>query len=123
MIKDYVEDIYNFLNQFATPYLSNQVPANNQNLNNNLIVSYPYLTYNLLVEDYRNTGILQIRLYDKSDNIKTLVNIVDKLDNVIDDGYIYNNIVLHKGSPFVQDIEQEDLTIKCLYILLDIDFL
>lgn len=123
MIKDYVEDIYNFLNQFSTPYMSNQVPANNQNLNNSLFVSYPYATYNLIVEDYRNKGLLQLRFYDKSDNIKTLVNIVDKLDNVVGDGYIYNNIVLHKGSPFIQDIEQEDLTIKCLYVLLEIDFL
>lgn len=122
-ILQYTQDVYDYLNQYSTPYSENEVPANNQDLNNNLKVNFPYCTYYLATEDYRNTGLLQVRFYDKSDSYRKVTETVAKLEDDLGDGRIFNNIVLHKGSPFIQRVSQEDTTIKCLFINLEIDYI
>lgn len=107
-------NIYNFLRQFAQPYLENQVPTN---------TPFQYLTYNFDIENWRTTGLGQIRLWDKSNNFSKLFEIADKIEDTIKEGYTIDNLILHSGTPFAQIMPQEDTNIKCLYINLEIDYL
>lgn len=112
----YKRTIYDFLREFAQPYDTNQVPANNQGLNNDLKVNFPYITYNSTLENWDTDGLLQAYIYDDSDSALKIWTIASKMEEKIKEGYIVNDIIIHKGSPFAQQIPQEDKTIKCLYL-------
>jgi len=113
-IKQTVTNIHSFLSQFTQVYLEGQAPSK---------PTFPYITYTQLIENWRTTGIIQLRLWDNSNSTSKLYDIVEKLEDTMGDGFQIENLLIHQGSPFVQNIPQEDLTIKCLYIVLEVDFL
>lgn len=119
-ILTYKQSIYDFLKEFAQPYDTNQVPANNQGLNNDLKVNFPYITYNSTLENWDSDGLLQIYIYDDSNSALKVWTIASEIEEKVKEGYIINDIIIHKGSPFAQQVTQEDKTIKCLYLNLKI---
>lgn len=121
-ILTYKQSIYDFLSEFASSYDENQVPTNNQGLNNDLKVNFPYITYLPYIESWENDGLLQVYIYDKSNNTRKISEIARKIEEKVKEGCIYNDIIIHKGSPFIQEIAQEDITIKCLFMNLQINY-
>lgn len=121
-ILTYKQSIYDFLSEFASSYYENQVPANNQGLNNDLKVNFPYITYLPYIESWENDGLLQVYIYDKSNSTRKISEIAKKIEEKVNEGCIYNDIIIHKGSPFIQEIAQEDITIKCLFMNLQINY-
>ena len=109
-------NVYNFLSQFGTVYMKNQVPSANG-------LVFPHLTYEFDIENWKNDGVGQIRIYDKSGSTKKAFQIAEDIEDVIGDGYVIENLIMHAGSPFIQIIEQEDINIKCLYVNLTINYL
>jgi len=107
-------NIYNFLKQFATPYMENEVPEG---------AVFPYLTYTFEIENWRTTGLGQIRIWDEGESTQDIFQIAENIEDEIGEGYIAGNLVMHAGSPFVQIVPQEDKNSKCLYLNLEIDYL
>lgn len=121
-VMDYKQQVYDFLKEFATPYDENQVPANNQGLNSNLKVNFPYITYIPYIESWDNDGLCQVYIYDKGNSSRKVNDIAKQIEEKVKEGCIFNDIIIHKGSPFVQEIAQEDRTIKCLFMNLQINY-
>lgn len=116
-------NIYNFLAQFATPYLEKEVPDEITVDGVKGPAPFPYLTYVFDIENWRTTGIAQIRLWDIGESTQKLFQIAENIEDEIGEGYIEGNLVIHAGSPFIQIIPQEDENIKCLYMNLEINYL
>ena len=116
-------NIYNFLKQFGKPYMENEVPEKELVDGEMVPVKFPYLTYRFDIENWRNTGLGQIRLWDEGESTQEIFQIAENIEDEIGEGYIMNNLVMHVGSPFVQIVPQEDENIKCLYLNLEIDYL
>lgn len=106
-------NIYNFLKQFAQPYLELEVPDG---------AKFPYLTYTFDIENWRITGLGQIRLWDMGESTQAIFDIAANIEDIIGEGYTIENLVIHAGSPFIQIVPQEE-NIKCLYMNLDINYL
>lgn len=107
-------NIYNFLKQFVKPYLENEVPDK---------ATFPYLTYIFDIENWRNTGLAQIRIWDMGESTQAIFQIAENIEDVLGEGYAIENLIMHAGSPFIQIIPQEEENIKCLYLNLEIDYL
>ena len=116
-------NIYNFLKQFGTPYLEKEVPDNIMVDGVGVPVPFPYLTYVFEIENWRTTGLGQIRIWDEGESAQDIFQIAENIEDEIGEGYIAGNLVMHAGSPFVQIVPQEDENIKCLYLNLEIDYL
>ena len=107
-------NIYNFLKQFATPYMENEVPEG---------AVFPYLTYTFEIENWRTTGLGQIRIWDQGESTQDIFQIAENIEDVLGEGYLIENLIMHAGSPFIQIVPQEEENIKCLYLNLEINYL
>lgn len=116
-------NIYNFLEQFATPYLEKEVPDKIMVDGVMVTVPFPYLTYTFEIENWRNTGLGQIRIWDKGESVQDIFQIAENIEDVLGEGYVIENLIMHAGSPFIQIVPQEEENIKCLYLNLEIDYL
>ncbi|MGL4665499.1 MAG: hypothetical protein ACRCWA_10835 [Clostridium butyricum] len=121
-ILTYKQSIYDFLREFAQVYDENQVVANNQGLNADLKVNFPYITHSLFIESWDNDGLAQIYIYDKSNSSKKVYEIANQIEEKVKEGCVFNDIIIHKGSPFIQEMAQEDKTVKCLFMNLQINY-
>jgi len=107
-------NVYNFLKQFGKPYMENEVPKG---------AKFPYLTYTFDIENWRNTGLGQIRIWDEGESTQNIFQIAENIEDTVGEGYIIENLVMHAGSPFIQIVPQEEEYLKCLYLNLEIDYL
>lgn len=121
-LKSYKQSMYNFLKQFAQPYDSMQVPINNQGLSSNENAQFPYLTYNMTIEDWDEDGVVQIMIYDRADSSSRVYDIASKLEENIGQMKMHDNLVIRKGSPFAQEMAQDDIEIKCLFVNLQVNY-
>lgn len=119
-IIDTQNDIFNFLNQFATPYYEFDHQSTDKKPNN---LSYPFITFSAPSENWRETGLMQVRIWDKMDDYVSVFEIAYKIEEMVKEGYNCNSLVIHQGSPFVQVMPQDDENIKCLYINLEVNYL
>lgn len=110
--------IFAYFNQLGySVYMEGVVPKGSQ---------FPYVT--IAYESNSTMGesnILQGRIWTKSTSRKEVNEISDKLYNLIGEGVKleiedYNGyIVFYKGSPFIQPIVEEDLTLQVNYFNLE----
>lgn len=107
-------NIYNFLKQFAQPYMEQEVPQG---------AVFPYMTYIFDMENWRTTGLGQVRIWDEGESTQTIFGIAEAIEDMVGEGFISENLIIHAGSPFVQIMPQEEENIKCLYMNLEIDYL
>lgn len=111
-MKRLAQTFYNFFNSVVPSFLENNVPTG---------TSYPYLTYNLTDSTAFQDNVMQVKIYDKSTSFLSTINLADQIGdaigegikhNVIGGGYVY----MRKGNPFAQTIQDDDATIKTIYI-------
>lgn len=119
----YKQNVYNYLKQFGTPLDSFPIQGGIQDLNKDFKTDVPFIAYSLFVENWDTDGLLQLRIYDKNDSTSRIYDIANKIWLNVFEGCIFNDIIIHKGSPFVQGEPQEDVTIKCLLVNLQINFM
>lgn len=105
-----------FLSQFCKAYEEYTVPDG---------TNYPYLTYSYSIDSEFETGVLQVRIFDKGSSVKRINGICDDIGQTLQGKstlYEYGgaSIILRKGSPFVQPYPTEDVSIRGRYINIEI---
>ena len=115
--------LHSFWNSFGVPaYDETTVPDRKDR-------TYPYITYNMATDSLGNVVSLHASLWFKSNSWVGITNLKDAIAQRItgenfatvkfDDGYIY----IVGGTPFAQRVDDEDDTIKRIYINAQAEFL
>lgn len=115
--------LHSFWNSFGVPaYDETTVPDKKDR-------TYPYITYNMATDSLGNVVSLHASLWFQSNSWVGITNLKDAIAERItgenfatvkfDDGYIY----IVGGTPFAQRVDDEDDTIKRIYINAQAEFL
>lgn len=105
---DLLKTYYGFFNEIMPSYVEGYVPPN---------TPFPYLTYQVIDNENLVNSIQQIRMWTKSSSMMELAGYIDKLEDSIGHGLVLKvenggEILLTKGSPFMQLVADEDINIK-----------
>lgn len=115
--------LYSWFNSFGIPfYVDTNVPNQND-------ITYPYGTYQNVVDAWSNSVSITVRLYYRSTSEVEINKMADKFSTALknggaritcDDGMMW----VTQGNPFCQAIEDDtDTTIKSRYINMNIEYL
>ena len=113
----YTKSLFSFFSELGYPvFLTNQVQDN---------AKLPYITIDYTSNSLFETNLISGRIWDKSTSRKTVNSISDKLDEKVGYGIKvkvgdYGNMVVRKGSPFIQPIADDDPTIQVNYFNLEV---
>lgn len=119
-IEGFNKTIYEWLSQFATTY-RNELPAEP-----NIQIADLYIKMSGYYDNFATRFIFPLKIYKQNTTSHLeVVKIADKISKEIGDGglLIKGNgvtIVIYKGSPFYQDMQDEDTTIRAGYVNLEI---
>lgn len=95
---EYAKTMKTFFNQFANAYLRDYIPDNTQ---------FPYLIYELPIPSSMQSNIVNVQIWDNSNSLKTIMNIIEKIEKVVEDGYSIKGetggITLYKNDIFAQN--------------------
>ena len=115
--------LHSFWNSFGVPAYDETTVPNRKDR------TYPYITYNMATDSLGNVVSLHASLWFQSNSWVGVTNLKDAIAKRItgdrfetvkfDDGYIY----IVGGTPFAQRVDDEDDTIKRIYINAQADFL
>lgn len=116
--KDLAKLLYSYFNQITTSYLEGLVPSN---------AKFPYLTYTYSFTEFE-TNIIQIKIYDKSQSVNGVLDIADKISESIKYGKVLKteggeSVWFKKGNPFAQIVNDEDPSVRSVYVNLEINYL
>ena len=111
--------LYSYFNGFLPAYIENQVPEG---------ATFPYITYSIAFENEFEDNLIQARIWTKENSTTDLRKYSDLIADDIGYGKIVNckeggNLWLKAGSPFMQFVSDEDITIKSNYINIITNFL
>lgn len=117
-----------FFNSICLAFQENNVPSETVGVAGEKIpVVMPYLTYQVIDTNNREQSTMQVNVWSKSSSYKELYSIVDKIEDSVGEGVVINfgegrgGIILHKGLPFAQNINDPDSpTIKRAVINLEV---
>lgn len=104
--------LYKFFSQFGNAYVENSVPSG---------ATFPYITYTVAYDEEYEDTLLQARIWTKGTSFTEVAALADKIGEAIGTGVKFEGVEggimwLHQGSPFQQNISNEDETIKSVYI-------
>ena len=115
--------LHSFWNSFGVPAYDETTVPNRKDR------TYPYITYNMATDSLGNVVSLHASLWFQSNSWVGVTNLKDAIAKRItgdrfetvkfDDGYIY----IVGGTPFAQRVDDEDDTIKRIYINAQAEFL
>lgn len=106
--------IYQWLSQFATTYRG-VLPAGEK-------PTYPYLQFNGYYDNFATQFILPVQIYTApTTSYAGVLDIADKIEQAIkENGVLIGDntlkVKIEKGSPFYQDRQDEDETVRAGYI-------
>ena len=111
--------LYDYFNQFLPAYIENQVPSD---------AEYPYITYTVSYANEFEDNLIQCRIWTKSDTTFEVRKYADQIAENVGNGVLFKcreggTLWVKSGSPFIQFITDEDITIKSAYINLNTNFL
>lgn len=111
--------LYDYFNQFLPAYIENQVPSD---------AKYPYITYTVSYANEFEDNLIQCRIWTKSDTTFEVRKYADQIAENVGNGVLFKcreggTLWVKSGSPFIQFITDEDITIKSAYINLNTNFL
>lgn len=115
-VSNYTKTLHKFLNKFAPAYVQNNVPVG---------TNYPYLTYNVDIDDYLSAGVLQITIYTNSSYFIELTEIADKIVDEIGEGYKLDMVeggyiyLRPNSSAFQMFVDAENTNKKNAYLVFD----
>lgn len=119
-IEDFNKAMYEWLSQFATTY-RNELPAEPS-----IQVPDLYIKIGGYYDGFASRFIYPIKIYnEKTTTHLNVIEIADRIEKAIGNGglLIHKNsviIALYKGSPFYQDLPDEDETIRAGYVNLEV---
>ena len=101
-----------FFNTFLPAYIIDSVPHDAQ---------LPYLTYTYQYEADYVDAPLQVRLWSKSTSFSEVLTIAEQIKGEIQNGILYkidddSTVWIKPGTPFMQIVPDEDLSIKTVYL-------
>lgn len=105
-------------------YNENTVPDNALEINNNR-----YITYETATDSIGNYLRLSAALWHRSTSWTTVhakaEEIANYIENIMPPSLPIDNgrMVVRKGTPFAQDVGDEDITIRHTVLLIDVEFL
>lgn len=109
--------LFKFLESLGYPvYLYNQIPKG---------AKMPYITIDYSSISIDESTVISGNIWDKSNNRLLVNEIADRLDELIGYGAKvkigeYGNMILRKGSPFIQPMATDDPTIQNNYFNLEL---
>lgn len=111
--------LYDYFNQFLPSYIENQVPEE---------AVFPYLTYTVSCDEIFNDNLIQARIWTKGNSTSDLRKYSDLIAENIGNGTLFDckeggTLWIKQGSPFMQIVTDEDITIKSVFINLETNFL
>lgn len=111
--------LYDYFNQFLPAYIENQVPSD---------AEYPYITYTVSYANEFEDNLIQCRIWTKSDTTFEVRKYADQIAENVGNGVLFKcreggKMWVKAGTPFIQFITDEDITIKSAYINLNTNFL
>lgn len=124
-----------YFNNFLPSYLENSVPSSISIFNETTQkweekeVLFPYGTYSLSYNDDFEDNLIQFRIWSKSTSLLEAAKFSDLIaEDLGPEGRILKcedrgSIYIKAGSPFQQFISSDDITIKSIYINLEIQYL
>jgi len=110
--------LYRFFSGFGLPaFVENNVPEE---------ATLPYITYQMVVPDWRDTAVMYARVWYRSTSFSAINAKVDQISAAIGEGVSIPTsggaVYLNKGSPFAQYMPMEgDDTLKVVYLNLIIN--
>lgn len=115
--------IYQWFNSFGIPfYVETNVPNEKE-------ITYPYGTYQNIIDAWGNSVSITVRLYYRSTSEAEINKMADKFSAVLRDGGVRitcdeGMMWVTKGTPFCQAIlDDTDTTIKSRYINMNVEYL
>lgn len=111
--------LYNFASSFDwTAYPETGVPAS---------AELPYITYTVQNYSWDTMGMLQMRLWYRGADYKTINKKIDDIEARIENGSTVmtpsGSIVLYKGSPWCQYQPSDEVDLKIAYLNFDVHYL
>lgn len=112
--------IYEWINGFEIPaYPVSSTPDQ---------ADYPYITYNLVIGDFYNEVSMQVDVWYYTESESAINAKVREIESAITGGrnriaYDGGGILLFKGSPWAQAVQDTDNAVKRRYINLDMQFI
>lgn len=113
---NYIKTLHKFMNEFAPAFVNNNVPEGQE---------FPYITYNIDMEDYFQDGVLQITIYTNSNFFVEVAGLVDAITEKLGHGYklemegggyIY---LKPNGSNFELFVDEDNKNHKNAYLVYD----
>lgn len=118
LLKNYATTLYEWLSEFAPTYRrpiqEGTFTAENPKPNE-------YISYSAELGNFNSEFIQPIKVLSKSTGYTNVMNIVDEIESAIGENGIkvdgeWGYITIYKGSPFAQDIEDEDSSYRANYV-------
>ena len=105
---DIFKTYYSFFSNIMPSYVEGFVPPN---------TPFPYLTYQVLDNDNLTNTMQQVRIWTKSSSMMELAGYLDMVESELGEGLVLpiqegGHILMTKGSPFMQLVQDEDINIK-----------
>ena len=119
-IESFSKTIYEWLSQFATTY-RNELPADSS-----IQVADLYIKMSGYYDNFATKFIFPLKIYKQNTTSHSeVIAVADRISQAIGNGglLIRGNgvtIVVYKGSPFYQDLQDENETIRAGYVNLEI---
>lgn len=111
--------LYNFASSFEwAAYPETGVPAS---------AELPYITYTVQNYDWQTMGMLQMRLWYKGADYKTINQKIDDIEARIERGAMVltpsGMLVIYKGLPWCQYQPSDEVDLKIAYLNFDVHYL
>lgn len=119
---DVARALYSFFSGFGLPaYVEDSVPEDTDANGEKKPVKPPYITYQLIAPDWRESGLLSAHVWYRSDSLEGVLAKADEIAAAIGEGKsiktINGAVYLSKGTPFRQLRTFEgDPTLKAVYL-------
>lgn len=113
----YSKSLFSFIGELGYPvYLTNQVPKN---------AVMPYITFDYTIDIIGETNLISGKIWDNSTSRTKVNEISDKLFDLVGYGKKikvgdYGNMIVRKGSPFIQALSDDYPTNQVNYFNLEI---
>lgn len=110
--------LYNFASSFGwSAYPENAVPSD---------VSLPYITYTLQEYEWDEMGMMQMRLWSKSESYTAINQKIDLIEQSVKGGLrqatTSGSLYIYKGSPWCQFQPSDEPDLKIAYLNFDVHY-
>lgn len=104
--------IFSWLSSFTQVYYESSIPTG---------AEFPYITYALNANDWKENSLLTVNLYTKSTSLKDVSTMANKILESVGEGLLLKNetgdfVAIYKGAPTFQIIPSTENNLKQGYM-------